>query len=145
MTRTPDVAPDQLIQSSWGNEIRDRSIQVFASASELNTSWSTAPNGSRAITLDTYRTYTRRGGVWQPDFAGGFVTATTNASGFPPLQAHDLGRVPVAVILVNGDTAANLLSISGTPGASNFQVLGRLTTTGAALNAVTIHYYWFAW
>jgi hypothetical protein len=46
MARTPDVAPGALIESAWGNEIRDRTIQVFATEAEMQ-AWA-APNGSYA-------------------------------------------------------------------------------------------------
>lgn len=66
MPLTPNVLPGQPVASTWGNEIRDRTNQVFASKSSLDAEWGTAPDGSQAITLDTYRLWVRRGGRWLP-------------------------------------------------------------------------------
>lgn len=64
MSRTPDVAPDQLIQSSWGNEIRNRTVQVFANYAEVKSGWTSPPEGAHAMTLDDGRVYRRWNGRW---------------------------------------------------------------------------------
>lgn len=66
MALTPSVIPGQRITSAWGNEIRDRSNQVFASHDDLVLQWDFAPEGAQAVTLDTFRLWVRRGGQWLP-------------------------------------------------------------------------------
>ena len=65
MAKTVDVAQGQQIASPWGNEIRDRTCQVFASAAERDAQWPTAPNGALCVTLDTNVLYRRIAGVWR--------------------------------------------------------------------------------
>ena len=62
MGLTPDVAAGTLIQSAWGNEIRNRTVQTFATQAELAT-WA-APNGAVAVTVDTGTQWQRIAGAW---------------------------------------------------------------------------------
>jgi hypothetical protein len=140
----PDVVDGALIETAWGNAIRDRTLERFDNLAQLNAQWPNAPVGCRALMLDTFRTYTRRATAWQPDTAGGFVTVATNASGFPAATPHDLGRTPTAVLVTNGDSASSLLMVT-TRNASNFQVLARVSNTGGPVVSTTINFYWFAW
>lgn len=64
MALTANVVAGTKILSAWGNEIRDRTLQVFANIAERDSQWPTAPNGSRCITLDTYYMYLRQAGAW---------------------------------------------------------------------------------
>ena len=87
MTLTPTVpraADSNRVTSAWGNEIRDRTLQVFASVAERDAQWSAPPNGAEAITLDTNTLWLRRAGAWSPilNLAAGSV-----ASGDSPLPS----------------------------------------------------------
>jgi hypothetical protein len=53
MTKTVDVAAGQKIASTWGNEIRDRSVQVFATPTERDAQWPNPPRGAVCVTVDT--------------------------------------------------------------------------------------------
>lgn len=66
MTKTAAVTPGTRITSAWGNTIRDRTVQRFATKSELDLTWSDAGDGAMAITLDDFRLWVRRGGRWLP-------------------------------------------------------------------------------
>jgi len=140
----PDVTDGALIETAWGNAIRNTTVGRFDNLAQLNAQWSAAPVGARAVMLDTFRTYTKRATAWQPDTAGGFVTVATNASGFPAATPHDLGRTPTAVVITNGDSTSTLLMVT-TRNASNFQVLARISNTGGPVVSTTINFYWFAW
>lgn len=63
MTKMLDVATDQTIESVWGNAIRDRTVQRFASKTELDT-WTTAGDGALAYTTDTNRLWLRKTTAW---------------------------------------------------------------------------------
>lgn len=92
MTKTANVAPGTRITSAWGNNVRDRSVQRFATKSELDLTWSDAGDGAMAITLDDYRLWVRRGGRWLPPLTlplGMFYNVkefdeTTRTAPFPP-------------------------------------------------------------
>jgi hypothetical protein len=68
MALTPNVVPDELIESAWGNQIRDRTWQVFATKAELDALWpaATAPSGAHAWTTTERLEWVRYGALWQP-------------------------------------------------------------------------------
>ena len=72
MALTTTVNPGDKIQSAWGNEIRDRSIQQFASIAERDSQWPTAPNGS--LSMVGNRLYRKIAGAWW--FADGPLWST---------------------------------------------------------------------
>jgi hypothetical protein len=119
MSRTPDVVDGAVVQTSWGNEIRDRTIQVFANGTDLAT-WA-APNGAVAFQLDLYRFKVRSAGIWIPMSAclGSNFAGTTNAQSDITFT-HNLGVVPRSVICTaDYDTNSNT---------AMFQVTGKSAT-----------------
>jgi hypothetical protein len=74
MTKTVDVAAGQKVASTWGNELRDRSCQVFASAAERDAQWPTAPVG--AICAIGGRLLMKGTGGWYEPGAGGLIQTT---------------------------------------------------------------------
>lgn len=64
MAFTPNVVDGNIILASWGNEVRDRSCQVFATAAERNSQWAAPPNGAICVTLDTNTLWRRVAGAW---------------------------------------------------------------------------------
>lgn len=63
MALTPTVVPGGPITSGWGNEIRDRTVQVFANAAERD-SWTSPPNGAICVLTDSYVIQQRISGAW---------------------------------------------------------------------------------
>lgn len=63
MARTADVVAGTLIQSAWGNEIRDRTVQQFATTAERDT-WAGPPAGAVCITTDTMTLWRYTGTTW---------------------------------------------------------------------------------
>lgn len=61
----PDVVDGQLIESAWGNAIRDRAVERFDNKAALDAGWGSAANGCYAVTVDTGYRWVRKGGVWQ--------------------------------------------------------------------------------
>lgn len=139
----PDVLDGQIIESAWGNAIRDRTVERFDSLAQLTSQWPNAPTGAQALTLDTFRRYSKRAAGWLPDIAAGSASQTTNAAGFPPVTPHDLGRTPLAVVITSVLSANHVYAVTAMA-AANFQVNVRLGSTGAALNAVAVQYLWLA-
>ncbi len=144
MALTPTVADAAVIQTSWGNEIRNRTCQVFATATERNT-WA-APNGAIAVTLDTNRLALRASGVWVPFSAclSNNYQAVTSAGGYLANIAHGLGALPRSVIVTPN------YEVNGTVGV--LQVTARTTTTfnvrvmkvvpPGTVNNETVGIYW---
>lgn len=84
MAKTVDVVAGQKIASAWGNEIRDRTIQSFATVAERDASGWVAPNGAFCVTIDTATLWQRVGGAWvsrRPFVLGGTIAATTDGFG----------------------------------------------------------------
>lgn len=91
-----DVAPNgKLDSANWGNPIRDRTQQIFASQAERDT-WTTAPNGAHCLTLDAGRHWIRRAGAWWPDT--GLVV--------PPLKLTGASGQVSAEAVISGSTLA---------------------------------------
>jgi hypothetical protein len=76
MGLTPDVAAGELIQSAWGNEIRDRTVQHFATAAERD-GWIGPPDGAMAVTTDNNLLWQYNGTAWVA-FPSGPHTRVTN-------------------------------------------------------------------
>ena len=64
MAKTPDVVDGAIIQTAWGNEIRNRTVQVFATTAERDSQWPTAPSGSMSVTTDTGALWRKVGTAW---------------------------------------------------------------------------------
>jgi hypothetical protein len=80
--------------------------EPFATLAELNSLWSTAPDGSMALTLDESKLYPRRTGAWQPHYNFNRANYTFDASGLA-VVTHGLGRTPF-VVIANAHQAANV-------------------------------------
>lgn len=79
----PDVVDGQLVESAWGNAIRDRALGRHDSYAALKSQWPTPADGAHALTLDDGRIYTRRLGRWYTIAEGAGVTmGPTDANGF---------------------------------------------------------------
>jgi hypothetical protein len=64
MVKTADVVAGADIVTTWGNEIRDRTAQVFATAAERDAQWPAPPDGAVSYTADTAALWLRRAGAW---------------------------------------------------------------------------------
>jgi len=68
MTLTATVhSGDFLDPDGYGNNIRDRTIQQFATVAERDAQWpaTSAPNGAMCVTMDTYTLWQNRANAWQ--------------------------------------------------------------------------------
>ena len=67
MALTPNVVDGQIILASWGNAIRDRTIQRFATPAERDALWpaATAGAGAYCVTVDTLTVWVSSGTVWR--------------------------------------------------------------------------------
>lgn len=107
MSLTPNVVDGAIIMASWGNTIRDRTIQQFTNKAELD-AWA-APDGCTARTLDTGIVWLRQAGAWRAPpgavlKATGAAGTSTSNGGLTDLLVVSVGVVPVAAtMLVNAN------------------------------------------
>jgi hypothetical protein len=169
MTKTPDVVAGQKITSPWGNEIRDRTRQVFASNAERDAQWLSPPNGASCTVLDSNSDYYRQAGVWKPARPGQVVsqalTPQTNipgavfigGGGYSVPLAYRQYRVFVSVNVFKSSSTGDVLlgcqdslgtridtSMTGitSPGRANFRLSGSFTAVPGNLGgAVFIQPY----
>jgi hypothetical protein len=71
MAFTPNVIAGDKITSAWGNEIRNRTVQVFATAAERAAQWPSPPKGAHSFLSDSGMLYQYSGSAW-----GGIATDT---------------------------------------------------------------------
>jgi len=71
-----NVVAGQPIQSVWGNNIRDCTIQHFATTTERDSQWVGPPKGAYCITLDTMQEWRYDGTKWVGMPAGRIAYAT---------------------------------------------------------------------
>jgi hypothetical protein len=78
MALTTDVHPGDIVASPWGNEIRNRTMQVFASTAERDAQWVNPPNGAFCVVASgTDGTlYQRRAGAWSAVHVQGLLSET---------------------------------------------------------------------
>lgn len=145
MALTPTVADAAVIQTSWGNEIRNRTIQVFATQTELD-GWA-APNGSVGYALDLNRFKVRSGGSWVPFSAclASNINVVTDAAGQATIT-HGMGAVPRSVIVTpnyatNG-TVGVIQVMSAT--ANTFVIRAMKVVPPGTVTNATIGVYWMA-
>ena len=105
MGLTPTVIDGAIIETAWGNEIRDRTFQVFASAAERDAQWLTPPNGAICITLDTNYWFIRTAAGWVRQNAnssvGGSLSGDVNigAPQAKDIVSYGLPTWPVASVI----------------------------------------------
>jgi hypothetical protein len=125
MTRTPDVADGTTITTTWGNEIRNRTIQVFATTAERD-AW-IAPNGAMCVVTANYYVYQRTGNGWRllvnptplVPYETGYGNFQTAGDGLCVI-AHTLGVVPSTIIATPSNPPSSFASV---------QLVARTTTS----------------
>lgn len=82
MGLTANVVPGAPILSAWGNEVRDRSVQVFANAAERTSQWVAPPEGACSYLRDVDTFEVMNGTAWRLPWALPWgVIALTEAFG----------------------------------------------------------------
>jgi hypothetical protein len=108
-----NVAPGELIESAWGNQVtalldqhEDAVRRVFATAAEMKAALTGYPIGTHAFTTDTGTQWTQyAAGNWAVnDIQSATVTVTTNAGGDASFTfARAFTSTPDSVLLSNAD------------------------------------------
>jgi len=134
MGLTANVVASTPITSAWGNEIRDRTVQRFASFAELTSSWTSPGEGAVAYLTDVNSLHAYNGSAWvaiTPRSATVATTVTTSATAYTSLSggpAVTLQTGPSALVTLTGN-----LSI---PGGAN-SVFMACAVSGATTLAAT--------
>src|SRR5262245_2986386 len=84
MPATPNVVANTTILSAWGNNIRDRTIQIFASVADRdsqNAVWAAPLDGMTCYTIAEDKHWYGKAGVWVEWTAGIGPTGVTGATG----------------------------------------------------------------
>jgi len=143
---TANVVDGNIILAAWGNEIRDRTRQVFATAAERDSQWAAPPNGATCVTLDTATTWQRLGGAWTAVQPGTVVSqAQIPASG----QWQNVGRVQLVALptftpvagrryVINGYAVGQMVSGSDILNIFLTYAGGDVLTTSMRLNQASI-------
>lgn len=146
MAFTPNVVDGNIILASWGNEIRDRTRQVFATPAERDAQWAAPPNGATCVTLDKFDIWDRIAGVWKARPRFGLVSAsyTTDAQGYATIPAAHFGLATVIGGIADNQSPGNgnLTNIATEvrPGTGNLSLVARwmqLNNIGGACNYIT--------
>jgi len=64
MGLTANVVANAPITATWGNEIRDRSVQNFASVAERTAQWVSPPEGAVSYVRDVNQVHVYTGSAW---------------------------------------------------------------------------------
>lgn len=156
MGLTSDVHPGDVVASPWGNEIRNRSLQAFASTAERDAQWANPPNGALCVVLTGTDgvIYQRRAGSWAAMHLYGLFTEQGIEVKTGSVQV-DAGNVAVtngnvsigtgslSVIGAGGVTVANgQASITATPAnrvwnTSQILANGTNNTNGGRITFIT--------
>lgn len=142
MALTPNVVPNTPIEASWGNEIRDRTVQRFASYAELTSSWVGPAEASHAYLLDENVLLVHNGSAWVCVTPQNATTATTQSTSNGAFV--DLATAGPAVTVRTGTRALVTVGANINPGATgngggmSVAVSGASTIAAVDANAVSV-------
>lgn len=103
LTNVP--APNDPIRSPWAQQASGYVVHPFASLAALNAGWSTAPNGSVAVALDTSVMYLRRASAWEP--------VVPRPAPYTALSAVGQTGIVAAVVDIAGLAVGPITAIAG--------------------------------
>jgi hypothetical protein len=142
MGLTSNVASGAPVTSAWGNEIRDRSVQVFDSAAQRTAQWTAPPEGAVSYLKDVDRLDFYTGTAWRPFghlVQSGTTIVTTNASGDAVINyptTFRAGTFPAVSVHTGDETQAHItlaLSNSTPPNNVGFWLRAWDTTAHAVV------------
>ena len=88
MPEMPNVISGEVIESDWGNSIRDRTVQRYASAAARSASHATPVQGDLSFLSDTGKVYVYYSGSWRQFDAD--HASSHNMGGTDPLAADEV-------------------------------------------------------
>jgi hypothetical protein len=148
MTRTPDVVDATAITTAWGNEIRDRTTQIFATTAERD-AW-LAPNGALAVVTATNYVYQRVNQAWvllnstyvtPIPYKSGATSTNTDPNGVGYIS-HGLGVTPSVVQLTASANPANLMAVRLASRDASVISFAAYSNSGALIVNTTVAVHW---
>ena len=125
MAEIANVVSGNTITSTWGNQIRDRTIQRYASAAARTAGHPSPTEGDLSYRQDSNIVEVYNGTAWMPVAAAGII-------GYAQVVANQTG-------IGAGDNALTGLSVAVTVVAGRrLQVSGRCTAAAAATSHATL-------
>lgn len=127
---TANVVADAPILAAWGNEIRDRTVQVFASVAERSAQWTAPPEGAFSYIRDVDQVHIFDGTGWVCITPVTAATATVENRTSATYGDMPLGAAP-SVSILTGTKA--LVTVSGeiNNGGGSSQVYASFAVSGA--------------
>lgn len=83
----PDVTDGALIETAWGNAIRDRAVERYDTYAQLKSQLPSPADGAVALTLDDGRVYYRRAARWYTRATGQIASIASDVGGTINLTA----------------------------------------------------------
>jgi hypothetical protein len=154
--RIPDVVDGVIIESAWGNAIRDRSVTPFATVADRDASTPGAPNGALCVTFDTGQLWARLSGVWYAVGPGLSAAGQTQVSVGGSAQTGIAASTTIATLTItpapwkrtgilyghcrvdNETAAAGLMGVRLESGSTLVQNLQQFPATAAYVNTYTL-------
>ena len=137
MGLTANVVANTPILSTWGNEIRDRSVQVFASIAERASQWPTPPAGATSqLSTAPGQLHVYNGTVWvqiTPLAAAQNGTSTRTNTAYGDLAD---GAVPAVTILTGTKAIVSVSANINNSGGASAVFMG-YAVSGATTIAAT--------
>ena len=126
MALTANVVANTPITATWGNEIRNRTVQVFATSAERAAQWAAPPTGATSTLVDTPGVlWVYNGTLWEPVNGLGvlsYVEKTTNQTAFGQTATDVSGLTTAALTIGAGrrtEIAAELSLSRAAPDGTN--------------------------
>lgn len=84
MPRMPNVIPNEIVEADWGNDIRDRTVQRYATVAARTSGHATPAEGDLSYLEDLNEVHVYTGAAWtlvgqSPDVDGYGATSTDSA------------------------------------------------------------------
>jgi hypothetical protein len=136
----PDVVPDQVIASAWGNQIRDRTVTPFANAAARNAAIVAPVVGMATFLDDTNALEVYDGALWRP------VVGIGSRIGYAAVTAADVTQGASATVatisitpatnrLVKIEAMSTYSMVSGSSNGNTYARIGVDGTFGATHHA----------
>jgi hypothetical protein len=147
MPKTPDIVAGEIITSTWGNEIRDRTRQIFTTLSDLTTNWPTAPVGAHAWLTTPMCSAVKTAAGWSAERVASIEVISTGSTGaatvtypvpftgVPVIQAidgdaSDTSNRQIGIVRANHLAASTRFVVHQAGGAVAANALVRIQWTG---------------
>lgn len=152
MGLTANVTAGQIVQSTWGNEIRDRTAQRFTDAAQRAAQWPAPPKGALSVLDDWPGTlHVFDGTHWWGDQSGYLIATTSPSSTYTLTYPKAFTTGGVVTFWTQGEGTASLQvqaatfasQVTATQANLVFRTLQPPNTIGS-VPSTAVGFYWWA-